>query len=243
MKIESGSTNKYVNFVAVDATDLKSRETGLSSFTVYRSRNGATPVAMTTPTIVELSSANMPGVYALLADEDTTIDSGQDFQEMVFQITHTGMAPVTRSVVLERPKITLGNSLDVTSGGNGGIDLDNISLTNGSPLVGIHASGTLSGTHNSTSADLGTNAPSTDISGMVLYIPSRGFIRLIDSYSTGTGVASFESTAETLTNGDPWILFATPMASTENPIHANIIKVNNVTIGGNGTTLDPFGPA
>lgn len=61
MRVPSGSTDRVLAFVAVDATDLKTRETGLSSFTVYRSRNGATPVAYTTPTVTELSGANMPG--------------------------------------------------------------------------------------------------------------------------------------------------------------------------------------
>ena len=45
MKIQSGSITNYVYFVAVDATDLKTRETGLSSFTVYRSRNGTAAAA------------------------------------------------------------------------------------------------------------------------------------------------------------------------------------------------------
>jgi hypothetical protein len=61
MKIQSGSITNYVYFVAVDATDLKTRETGLSSFTVYRSRNGTAAAAMTTPTINEVDSSNMPG--------------------------------------------------------------------------------------------------------------------------------------------------------------------------------------
>lgn len=116
MRIPSGITDQYVYFVAVDASDLKTRETGLSSFTVYRSRNGAAAVAMTTPTINETDASNMPGVYELLVDEDTTIDSGDDSQEMVFHITHAGMAPVTRVIELYRPKITAGETLAVSSG-------------------------------------------------------------------------------------------------------------------------------
>jgi hypothetical protein len=118
MRIASGVTNKYIYFVAVDATDLKTRETGLSSFTVYRSRNGGAAAAMTTPTVNETDQTNMPGVYELLLDEDTTIDAGDDTQEMVFHITHAGMAPVTRVIELYRPKITLGNTLGVESDGD-----------------------------------------------------------------------------------------------------------------------------
>lgn len=118
MRIPSGTVDQYVYFVAVDATDLKTRETGLSSFTVYRSRNGGAAAAMTTPTVNETDATNMPGVYELLLDEDMTIDAGDDSQEMVFHITQASMAPVTRAIELYRPKITAGNTLSVESDGD-----------------------------------------------------------------------------------------------------------------------------
>ncbi len=124
MRIPSGVTDQYIYFVAVDATDFTTRETGLSSFTVYRSRNGAAAAAMTTPTINETSSANMPGVYELLLDEDMTIGAGNDSEEMVFHITATGMAPVTRTIELYRPKITAGNTLGVAADGDISGNLD-----------------------------------------------------------------------------------------------------------------------
>ena len=116
MRIPSGVTTNLVYFVGVDATDLKSRETSLSSFTVYRSRNGAAAAAMSTPTVNETDSSNMPGVYELLLDEDMTIGAGNDSEEMVFHVTHSGMAPVTRVIELYRPKITAGETLTVSSG-------------------------------------------------------------------------------------------------------------------------------
>jgi len=100
MKIPSGITDQFVYFVAVDATDFTSRETGLSSFTVTRSRNGATAATMTTPTVNETSVSLLPGVYELLLDEDMTIGAGNESEEMCFHITHTGMAPVTRTIEL-----------------------------------------------------------------------------------------------------------------------------------------------
>lgn len=115
-RIASGVTDQYIYFVAVDSTDLKTRETGLSSFTVYRSRNGGVAAAFTTPTINETDTTNMPGVYELLLDEDMTIDAGDDTQEMVLHITHAGMAPVTRTFELYRPKITAGETLTTSSG-------------------------------------------------------------------------------------------------------------------------------
>jgi len=116
MRISSGVITRSISFVAVDSTDFTTRETGLTGFTVYRSRDGSTPVLMTTPTVTELSSANTPGVYSLLLDEDMTILSGADNQEMTFHITASGMAPVTRTIELYRPKITLGQTLTVDSG-------------------------------------------------------------------------------------------------------------------------------
>lgn len=118
MRIPSGVTDQVIYFVALDATDLKTRETGLSSFTVYRSRNGGTATAFTTPTVTEVDATNMPGVYKFLLDEDMTIDSGDDSQEMCFHITASGMAPVTRTIELYRPKITAGNTLGVESDGD-----------------------------------------------------------------------------------------------------------------------------
>ena len=111
MRIPSGVTDQYIYFVAVDSTDFTTRETGLTTFTVYRSRNGAAAAAMTTPTINETDATNMPGVYELLLDEDMTIGAGNDTEEMVFHITQASMAPVTRTIEIYRPKITAGNTL------------------------------------------------------------------------------------------------------------------------------------
>jgi hypothetical protein len=111
MRIPSTTTDQGIYFVAVDATDLKTRETGLSGFVVYRARNGASAVAMTTPTVTQVDATNLPGVYHLLLDEDMTIGTGNDSEEMVFHITVAGMAPVTRVIELYRPKITLGETL------------------------------------------------------------------------------------------------------------------------------------
>ena len=116
MRIASGVTDQVIFFVAVDSTDLKTRETGLTTFTVYRTRDTGAATAFTTPTVAELSAANMPGVYSLLLDEDTTIAAGNETEEMVLHITQASMAPVTRVIELYRPKITIGDTL-ITSGG------------------------------------------------------------------------------------------------------------------------------
>ena len=116
MRIPSGTTDQYIYFVAVDSTDFTTRETGLTTWTVYRSRNGGTAAVYTTPTINETDVTNMPGVYELLLDEDMTIGSGNDTEEVVLHITHAGMAPVTRTFELYRPKITVGETLTASAG-------------------------------------------------------------------------------------------------------------------------------
>ena len=63
MRIPSGVVDQVLYFVGVDATDFTTRETGLSSFTVYWSRNGSTPAADASVTIAECHATNMPGVY------------------------------------------------------------------------------------------------------------------------------------------------------------------------------------
>ena len=116
MRIAYGDTARKIYFVAVDATDLKTRETGLSSFTVVRSRDGAADVTYTTPTVTEIDASTMPGVYALTVDEDVAALSNVDEEEVCLHITHAGMAPVTRVFELFRPKATAGETIAVASG-------------------------------------------------------------------------------------------------------------------------------
>ncbi len=111
MKILSGVTDQVVYFVARDAN--KARLTGLSGFTVYRSRNGSTPVVMTTPTTTEPDGTNTPGVYTLLLDEDMDIGSGNFSEEMLFHISNPagGMVEVDRTIELYKPNQTRVNQL------------------------------------------------------------------------------------------------------------------------------------
>lgn len=116
MRIASGVTDQFTYFIARDTAG--SRVTGLSGFTVYRSRNGGAAAAFTTPTINETDASNMPGVYELLLDEDMTIDAGDETQAMVVHITVSGMVAVTKEFELYRPKITAGVTLSVESDGD-----------------------------------------------------------------------------------------------------------------------------
>lgn len=117
MRIPSGKTDQLIYFVALDSTDLKTRKTGLTTFTVYRSRNGGTATVYTTPTIAELSASNMPGVYSFAIDEDTTIASTSDSEEYCVHITQASMAPVTRTIELYRRDTTSGKTAVVDAAG------------------------------------------------------------------------------------------------------------------------------
>lgn len=90
MRIASGVAEQVALFKAVDTNN--DPVTGLSSgWTVHRCRNGGTVTAMTTPTITELSSSNMPGWYKLLMDEDMTVDGGNITEMMGFCIKHASI--------------------------------------------------------------------------------------------------------------------------------------------------------
>lgn len=90
IRIPSGSTTHKKFFRMVDATDHVTPETGLSSFTVYRSREGGTSTLWTTPTITEIDATNAPGLYAITVDEDTTITTANDTEELAIAVAHAG---------------------------------------------------------------------------------------------------------------------------------------------------------
>lgn len=120
MRIASGVTDQYIYFAAED--DTGARATGLSSFTVYRDRNGAGDAAMTTPTVTEVDATNMPGVYKLLLDEDMTIGSGNETEAMVFHISEAGMVDVTIEIELYatpvKSNVKYVNDVEVTGDGD-----------------------------------------------------------------------------------------------------------------------------
>jgi len=119
-EVTAGSTDEIVYFVAVDDTDLHTRETDLvaGDFTVYYSINGGAATAMTTPTVTEISKANMPGEYKLLVDEAamTTLGATKNQANMLLSISHANMDRVSLSVIVRRPIITGGETLTVASG-------------------------------------------------------------------------------------------------------------------------------
>lgn len=100
MKIISGSTTSRMAFYVESAAGEPL--TLLTGFVVYRTKNGSAPVLWDTPTITEADDTNTPGLYHLLLDEDTTLSSEMQCEEMIVYITHDDMRPVVRSVDIER---------------------------------------------------------------------------------------------------------------------------------------------
>ena len=141
--IPNDSTDRIIFFVAVDITDLYTRETGLSSFTVnYVLDNGSRGV-MTTPTTAEIDSTNLPGLYSLAIDEAamTNMDAGNDEETLVLHITHASMSPVTMKVRVYRPKITANRTLGIDADGALSVctlNSDMVSEPDNTNIVNIH---------------------------------------------------------------------------------------------------------
>jgi hypothetical protein len=253
MRIPSGVSDQYIYFVAVDATDFTTRETGLTGFTVYRSRDGAAAAAMTTPTINETDSINMPGVYELLLDEDMTIGAGNDTEEMCFHITASGMHPVTRTIELYRTKITTGNTLDVTATGAAGIDWGNVenastpvdlsatslslcdTVTDVTNEAGVIASGTAQAVTGTTIqlASAETFADDELVGATVVISGGStgvGQARVITDYVGATDTATVDTWTTTPTGTVTYQVFATAPASATSLASVNVTQWDGAAV-------------
>ena len=108
MRIAHVDTSRKVDFVAVDATDLKTREASLSSVVVYYSLDGGSATLMTTPTVDALEATYMTGDFVLSIDEAgmVALGAGVDSGELILHITAAEMAPVTRAIEIYRTPAT-----------------------------------------------------------------------------------------------------------------------------------------
>lgn len=255
MKLQkvAGSTSQILQiFIADSSSTTGAGLTGLAfntgSLTAYYHRKGdttATAITLVTMTVgtftssgfAQIDATNMPGWYQLcppdacFATGDCAIHlkgaANMAPLPIEIQITAAGFDPDAA--------VTLANATQISGDSGAADNLEAMydgtgyapAVPNGSPLYGITAAGTLSGTHSSTTADLGTNAPSNDISGQTLYFPSHKVGRLVDSYNTGTGVATFSpAVAVTLANSEAWVLYASPPASTGSLPGVNVAQIS-----------------
>lgn len=251
MKFPSGVTNKYLYFVAVDATDLKTRKTGLSGFTVYRSRNGGAAVAFTTPTISETDTTNMPGVYELLLDEDMTIDAGDDTQEVCLHITQAAMAPVTRVFELYRPKITIGETVTAAGGaGNANVAQLNASTLAAQKFQQFYsaiAGGTSDSGTTTTMVDAARTEADTDyFKGSVILFTSgtlTGQSRIITAFDPATDTITFTPATTVAVGTQTYLIFPAQVdveewkgAALATPAVAGVPAVETIDISAAGQT-------
>jgi hypothetical protein len=249
MRIPSGKLDQLIYFVAVDPTDLKTRETALSSFTVYRSRNGGAATVYTTPTVAELSAANMPGVYSLAIDEDTTIAAGSDSEEYCVHITQASMQPVTRTIELYRRDTTTGRTLAVDATFHALADVDTIKTN---PVVNagtvtFPTTATLASTTNITAAagcavsSIGANvitaaATATDFGDELAAAVWRDTVpgdftvalsvgkSVMNGVALGTGLTINAYTGNTAQTGDSFARLGAPAGAS---VSADILVLDN----------------
>lgn len=107
MRIASGTIDQAILFEAEDVGNPAVVLTGLSGFVVKTVRNDGVVIEIATPMITEVSATDMPGIYSLLLDMNTTIDAGNFTEELLVHITHQAMKRVVRHIELFAPSGTL----------------------------------------------------------------------------------------------------------------------------------------
>lgn len=89
-------------------------------------------------------------------------------------------------------------------------------------VLGI-PNGTLSGTHTTTSADLGTNAPGAISNGSLIWNKTTGQARVVNGYTAGTGVIEWaDALASAWTDDDVWYLLPGGPGITTSDINAEV---------------------
>ena len=119
MRLKQSDTSRVVYFVAVDITDLYTRETSLTNGAVWYSIDGGAQTSMTTPTMTHIAN----GVFKLAIDEAgiVTLGAGVDEAELVLHVTADEISPVTMVHEVFREKVTAGRTLAIAA--DGSVDL------------------------------------------------------------------------------------------------------------------------
>ena len=110
MKIKHGDIARKMAFVAVDVTDLITREAALTNAAVTYSLDGAEAVTMVDPIIAAAEADDMVGDFWLSINAGTTLPDGVDNAELILHISADEMAPVTLGIEIYRPTIDVGAS-------------------------------------------------------------------------------------------------------------------------------------
>jgi len=99
MRIPSGSTDRWIFFVAIDSVTLL-KKTGLTAFTVFLTRDAQVAVSDGSVTVQEVDATNADGLYRYRVDQQTYITPGHQTEELAIRITATGMLDIDRTVEL-----------------------------------------------------------------------------------------------------------------------------------------------
>lgn len=84
-------------------------------------------------------------------------------------------------------------------------------------------SGQLSGTHTTTSADLGTNAPAAISNGSLVWNKTAGQARIVSGYTSGTGVVTWDDALTSAwSDNDVWYIFPGGPGMTTADINAEV---------------------
>lgn len=185
-EVVAGSTDVSVVIRIMDSTD-GTPETAVtfetSGIDLWYRREGAAAVDITEATLAALTTAHADGGFLAIADGLYRLD----VPDAAFAVGAPGVqiGGTVTGMVVYGPyiKIRPKTVLD----------------------------GTFSGTHTSTTSDLGANAPANDITGMTLFAPTDNLSVIVTSYNTSTGVATHAAwdTGTGVTNGEPWVLIPT----------------------------------
>ncbi len=111
------STNRNLSILMIDSANHINGKTGLSAgLTIYATKDGGTP-AVITPTVTELDSTNVPGLYNLALTTTHTNTLG----ELQLHITASGADPtdVAHQVVTDLPGIAQTGDSFARIGSNG----------------------------------------------------------------------------------------------------------------------------
>lgn len=149
MKIPSGNTNTEIYFVAVDSTDRETRLTGLTSgdLAVEWSLDGSAMDAIDTLTVTDHGN----GQYSFTLNEGTTLTGNKLNQELLLEISGTGMLMVSRVIEIYYPHLDILTEEDT----EGALRFTSKALENGPVSGGGFITGAWRYSNNTTEADPG----------------------------------------------------------------------------------------
>jgi hypothetical protein len=142
---------------------------------------------------------------------------------------------------------TAGRTLDVAATGEAGVDFSNVNLPAGAlPFLGIFDNGTAQSVTGTTLVARAAAPDGSVAPGMTLlaFGSTQGYWQsvIIDSVSGDTfthGGWPIATPSGTIT----YFVLGTPQASVSVPVPANIIKINDIDVDGDGSSGNPWGPA